>query len=391
MDDRSRFAELMRPFQEAARDPLETVRRWKAATGGRAVGCVGLHVPEEVISAAGMLPVLLLEKQGPILHADSHVQNNMCGYIRSLADQALSGELRGLDSLVILDSCHVIRMIGDSLRHSAADQVARIDFLFFPVSLERTEAPAYLLKELASFATRMEAVAGKAITPQDLAEAIRRHNVNRRQLQRLYQLRRQTPGLIGALEVATIVKASMCLPKGDHSALLAPLLEELERQSAGSPSASAGTPVIVSGSLCESCDEILAELEASGATIVDDDLFVGSRYFATLVGEEAPGLEALADAYINKVTPCPTVHRRGKDLGAYLGDMAQQANAQGVVTVVVKYCEPHYYGYLMQRRKLRERAIPQYMVEKEREAASQGQIKTRLQAFLEGIEVEASA
>ena len=381
----TRFDGLMQRFAEAAADPLGSVSRWKAAHAGKAVGCVGLHVPEEIISAAGMLPVMLLEKDGPLAHADAHVQNNMCGYIRSIADQALAGQLSGLDSLVILDSCHVIRMIGDSLRHSA-DQVARIDFLYLPVSLQRSEANKYLGTEIAGFAERMAAVAGRPITEADLDRAIRMHNDNRRLLQRLYSLRRGKPGLIGAVQVATVVKASMCMPKDEHSAILAELLTALEQRTA--PSLTGAVPIVVSGSLCESCDDILVALEKSGATIVDDDLFVGSRYFGTLVDESMPPLQALAQAYASQSAPCPTITRTERALGDYLGDMAERAKAAGVVSVVVKYCEPHYYSYLMLRRKLKQRSIPETMVEKERAGASEGQLRTRVQAFVESIETE---
>ncbi len=380
------FDQIAGQFQAIAEHPLETARRWKTATNGKVVGCVGLHVPEEVISAAGMLPVLLLEKEGPIVEAMEHVQSNMCGYIRSVADDALTGELTFLDSLVILDSCHVIRMIGDSLRHSAPD-VARIDFLSFPVSLQGAGVQPYLLGELASFARRMESVAGRPIDDASLRDAIRMHNANRRLLQRLYAMRRDHPGLISAVQVAAVVKASMCMPKDEHSLLLSELLESLDSRK--HEPESTRVPIVVSGSLCESCDGILQALEDAGASIVDDDLFVGSRYFNTLVDETREGLAALASAYLGKAAPCPTITRTDHHLGAYLGAMVRQANAVAVVSIVVKYCEPHYYAYLMARRQLKALAVAEYMVEKEREAESEGQIKTRLRAFLETIETGA--
>ncbi len=377
------FDRITSQFQAIAEHPLETALRWKAATNGKVVGCVGLHVPEEIISAAGMLPVLLLEKEGPIQKAMEHVQSNMCGYIRSVADDALTGELTFLDSLVILDSCHVIRMIGDSLRHSAPD-VARIDFLSFPVSLQGAGVQPYLLTELGSFVKRMELVAGRPIDEQSLRDAIRMHNANRRLLQRLYAIRRDHPGLINAVQVAAVVRASMCMPKDEHSVLLSQLLESLEKRKL--EPRSTGVPIVVSGSLCESCNAILQALEDAGATVVDDDLFVGSRYFSTLVDETEEATTALASAYLGKSAPCPTITRTDHHLGAYLGRMVQGANAAAVVSIIVKYCEPHYYSYLMARRQLKTLAIPEYMVEKEREAESEGQIKTRLRAFLETIE-----
>ena len=378
-----RVEHLLLQFKTIADNPSETVKRWKSATNRKVVGCVGLHIPEEIISAGGMLPIVLLEKDGPIRHADAHVQNNMCWYIRSIADQALTGDLSFLDSLVILDSCHVIRMIGDSLRISAP-QISRIDFLSFPVSLQIAAADKYLSDEMTSFLTRMEEVAGRSITEQDLSDAIRKHNDNRRLLQKLYCVRREKPGLLRAVDVGYIVKASMCMPKEEHSALLSQLLDALQER-VPDP-LNIGVPIVVSGSLCETCDDILQTLESSGATVVDDDLFVGSRYFSTLVDEEMRPREALSYAYFNQMSPCPTINRPDRSMGDHLAEMTTTAKAAGVVSIIVKYCEPHYYSYLMVHRKLRERLIPDYMVEKERDSASNGQIKTRVQAFLEAIE-----
>lgn len=381
-ETRREFEQVMRQFEAYAADPLGCARRWKDSTNGKVVGCVGLHVPEEIVAAAGMLPVLLLEKQGPIVEANAHVQNFMCGYIRSFADQALTGDLDFLDSMVILDSCHVIRMIGDLLRHSAP-QLSRIDFLYFPVSLQASGALNYLDSELVSFVKRMEEVAGRSISDEDLSEAIRRHNTNRRLFQSLYSLRRENPGIIDAVQVSNIVKSSMCMPKDEHSALLVELLQALE--SKRSERRRYSVPIVVSGCLCETCDEILASLEASGATVVDDDLYVGSRYFGTLIDETIPPLQGLANAYMNKIAPCPTVCNTDRNLGDYLAQMARNANAAGVINVIVKYCEAHFYSYLMLRRRLKDLGIPEYMVEKEHDASAEGQIKTRLQGFLEGL------
>lgn len=374
--------QLLEPFEAIARDPLATARKWKEAHGGRVVACVGLHVPEEIISAAGMLPFLLLDRKGPVPHADARVQNYMCGYIRSVVDQALGGDLDFVDSLVVLDSCHVIRMLGDALRR-ADRRPPRIDFLSFPVSLQGKEWQGFLQRELAGFVRRVEEIAGRAVTDDDLCAAIRRHNVNRRLLERLYAFRRARPGALSAVQVAHVVAASMCMPKDHHSALLIPLLEHLE--AGEQPTVDHRVPVIVSGSLCETCDDVLQSLEAAGAVVVDDDLFVGSRYFSTIVDEAGAPLQALGAAYAATSSPCPTVYAPGRRLGEHLSAVVRDADAAGVVSVIVKYCEPHYYAYLMLRRHLRDEAIPEYMIEKERDAASEGQIKTRLEAFLETL------
>ncbi len=298
----------------SASDPLKYAREWKEKTKGKVVGCMGLYVPEEIIHAAGMLPVILLEKDEPIQKAQAHIQNVMCGYIRSVVDQTVIGDYDFLDSLVAQDACHVIRMMLDIMKRNS--NVRRIDPLFFPVSIKKTQSYSYLIKELYSFIARMEEVSGQKITQENLRKSIELFNKHRQLLKEVYRLRREKPAILSAVEVSNIVKSSMVMPKEEHNALLEQLIQELEKAEV---KATNKVPLVISASLCETCDSyVLEAIEEAGGVIVDDDLYVGSRYFITEVPEDCPPIEALAYAYVNMVQPCPTRHAPSNNWGEYL-------------------------------------------------------------------------
>jgi benzoyl-CoA reductase/2-hydroxyglutaryl-CoA dehydratase subunit BcrC/BadD/HgdB len=142
----------------------------------------------------------------------------------------------------------------------------------------------------------------------------------------------------------------------------------------------------LTGSLCESPPERLLELvESVGGLVVDDDLYVGSRYFLNLVPDAANPLEALADAYLNMVCPCPTRIYPRLALGDYLVEKAARAGAKGIVVLIVKYCEAHNYTYPHMRRRFEAAGIPHLKIETEHETVALEQAKTRLQAFVEMI------
>jgi len=48
---------LISQFLEEARNPKQTVTNVMASTGKKAFGCFPIYVPEEIIYAAGVLPV----------------------------------------------------------------------------------------------------------------------------------------------------------------------------------------------------------------------------------------------------------------------------------------------------------------------------------------------
>ncbi len=111
--------ELLEEFKLRAREPEFAAKAWKEKTKGKVVGIAGLDVPEPLVHAAGMLPVVLLDRDEQVTLGNTHVEMHQCGYMRSLIDQALKGELEYCDELLFHDCCHIVRMLGDASTHSA--------------------------------------------------------------------------------------------------------------------------------------------------------------------------------------------------------------------------------------------------------------------------------
>jgi benzoyl-CoA reductase/2-hydroxyglutaryl-CoA dehydratase subunit BcrC/BadD/HgdB len=144
--------------------------------------------------------------------------------------------------------------------------------------------------------------------------------------------------------------------------------------------------LVLTGSLCEAPPIELTNLtEELGGVVVDDDLYTGSRYFVTEVPTRANPIEALAEAYLNMVAPCPTRIYPQLELGNYLVNMVKRANARGMIIIMVQYCEAHDYTYPHMRRHLDPACIPYLMIKTAHGTSSWEQTKTRLQAFLEII------
>jgi len=374
---------ILTQFEVIATEPLKYARQWKEKTQGKVVGCMGLYVPEEIVHAAGMLPIVIFEKDEHILKAQKHVQNVMCGYIRSVVDQSLLGDFDFLDCLVAHDACHEMRMLLDVMKRNSKG-LKRLEPLFFPVTLKKPHSWSYLIKELYSFISRMEEISGESISEEKLKNSIRLYNRHRQLLKEVYRLRRQKPGLLSAVQVSNIVKSSMSMPKEEHNILLEKLIKDLDVIEVKKTDK---VPLVVSGSLCETCDSyVLEAIEEAGGIIVDDDLYVGSRYFVSEVDEDAPPIESLAYTYINMVSPCPTRYDPNNDLSDYLANMVKKSGAKGIVNIMVEYCEAHAYSYFKLHTKMKEKKIPEYIIKTEHEVKQKEQVKTRVQSFIENID-----
>jgi benzoyl-CoA reductase/2-hydroxyglutaryl-CoA dehydratase subunit BcrC/BadD/HgdB len=170
--------------------------------------------------------------------------------------------------------------------------------------------------------------------------------------------------------------------KEEHSQLLGQLLGKLE---AKTPTSTERARLVISGSFCDMPEvDILDLVEDLGAMVVDDDLYVGRRYFQTLVNEQEEPLMALAQRYIDDV-PCPTKYNLNKDWSEYLLKLCRETKADGMIIILIKYCEPHALDYPRLKQCLSQDNMPHLLIETDHSGAT-GQIRTRLQAFIEMLQ-----
>jgi benzoyl-CoA reductase subunit C len=383
-DRESAANDILAFFRGIAKDPFGSLRAWKASTGKKIIGCMPMQIPEEIVHAAGALPVVIPEGEGPITAASKHIQYFFCGYARSVIDGVLKGKLDCLDGLVTQDTCHTMRPLFDIIEANRPFHYMRR--VFMPVALAKKQAKPFLLGELERFKTSVGDFVGKEIDDKALHKSIDIYNENRELMKRLYDLRRQSPGLMTLREMVDVTLAGMLMPKEDHSELLKKLLEALTKRKPPIPDANSRIRLVLTGSLCEAPPAELLELtEELGGVVVDDDLYTGSRYFLSRVPSLPNPIEALAEAYLHMTAPCPTRIYPEMKLGPYLVDRVRRAEAKGLIIILVKYCEAHDYTYPHMRRHLDPAGIPYLMIKTEHETSSVEQMKTRLQAFFEII------
>jgi benzoyl-CoA reductase subunit C len=378
----SKAEDVLSTFSHFVKDPYESLKSWKESTQKKIIGCMPMQIPEEIIHAAGALPIVIPESNEPITVASKHIQSFFCGYARSVIDAALKKKLDFLDGMVFQDTCHTMRPLFDIIH--ANRPVPYMKRIFMPLALAKPQAKPFLLGELERFKTSVETFVGNKIDDRSLQKSIDVYNENRELMKRLYDLRREMPEVITAKEMVAVTVAGMLMPKGDHSELLKKLIPALARRRPPIGDVESRVRLVLSGSLCEAPSAELLDLtEEMGGIVVDDDLYTGSRYFLTKVPTLQNPIEALAEAYMHGVAPCPTRIYPELKLGPYLVDMARRAKAKGIVIILVKFCEAHDYTYPHMRRFLDPAGIPYLMIKTEHETTSVEQTKTRLQAFLE--------
>ena len=370
--------------REISEDPYTYLKQWKEKTDGKIISCFGMHIPEEIVHASGMLPVIAWRSNEPVTLGHSHVATFNCGLTRSFIDDLVKDKLSFLDGIVTNRICLQTQGMPFILDQNV--KIPYVEYLSLPALYQNSAIKTYLIEEMERFKKSLEAYSGNTITTDNLNNSIQVYNKNRQLLKTIYDLRKKTPGIVKAKDLLHIVHSSMLMAKEENNELLKNVIDELNnRKDINIPE----NPirVIIYGGLCQTPNtEILDLIEASNMVIVDDDIFVGSKYFAKPVGVCDNPIEALADVYLNNTPPCPTKGDYKTDWTDFLIDMAEKNNAQGIITLLIKYCPPHMCYYPDIKNKLSEKGIPELLIEVEHEVVSFEQIKTRLQTFAEIIQ-----
>jgi len=371
-----------------SREPYVRLRDWRSSHNQKIIGCLPMYIPEEIIHAAGILPIVLMGEDIPTA-ANEFIQTNTCDVVRSTLDAAVLGKLDFLDGLVFSDICDPVQFL------AGVWKIAHPTPYFHVLDIPHKLSPSsreYLLKVWQEFRTSLEELSGKRITDQELNKSIHLYNQNRSLLRQLYDLRRANPGLISASDMVNIISVGLFMPKEEHNALLSELLVKAE----GKKTKGTGVGLMLGGYLCQKPpEEVLDLIEELGGVILDDEMYIGARYFAGEVMENNDPMVALVDYYINRI-PCTTMHYPEhylrtsatvrQDYPQFLIDTFKKSGADGLVILIVPFCDPYGFKYPTINAKLNEASVPFLMLETGLDKGALGTVRTRIQAFLEMLQ-----
>jgi len=367
--------EKLNDFYEAVSDTNNYVRNLKTS-GKKVLGYLCSYTPEEIIFAAGIHPVRLFGTAGNITLADAHLQSYACSLARGVLESALSGELDYLDGMVFPHTCDTIQRLSDIWRLNTK-------FGFFadvvlPVKLNTESAKEYMEDILQKFRSDLEEGMGVTITDRALEESIEKYNRIRGCLKTIYELHSTDPDILTGSDLHAIVKGSMIM---DRDYLLERLPEIIEMLKERKPSTGTGRKrIIMVGSICDHPD-VYTIIEKSGGVVVWDDLCTGSRYFEGLTGTEGNPVKAIASRYIERQI-CPAKHISNTARGDGIVEIVRKNNARGVIFLLLKFCDPHYFDYPYMKGFLDREDIPSILLEIEDQLPSEGQLMTRFETFI---------
>jgi len=333
------------------------------------------YVPEELIHAAGGHPFRLMGTPIKISHAQVHLPPYCCHLVKSSLESLLQGELDFLRGIVFSQTCDT--MLGLSDIWALQRRIPLHFNLAIPTHLDSERSRPYLKAEIERFKDFLDSHIGK-ITPQNLKASIQLFNHIRESQRDLYYRRSKNASQLPGEDFARIIRAGYLMDRSRYRELLEELMGALEEKSDGNKDR---VPIYVTGNMTHS-DTWFSLIEEAGALVVRDDLCSGARTFRLAVREDLDPIEALTERYFNSYF-CATKYRGAQAHVDTLLKDVQDSGARGVVFLLYKYCEDHFFDYPDLKAALESKGIPTLLLEVEDPSYSIGQLKIRIQAFVE--------
>lgn len=364
-------------FTDIYQNRHSLARKWKQE-GRKIFGYAYALVPEEVIYAAGIIPVHLTEG-GATAKGEEFIPEYFCDYSHSVLGQAVAGTYDYLDGVIIPDACVPLRTAGE-----VWELHLKPGFFYHYLNFPHRDFPQardYLLQEFLWLKQRIEDFCGQKISEQALRSAIDIYNKNRELLNRVYQFREEERSPLSGSEVCEVVKAGLVIPREEHNKMLEELLKELPRQQRKT---AGKVRLMVSSVIWEEIADtqvnFLRIIEETGGEIVCDDLTIGHRYFRELAPLKADLIEALVDRYRGKA---PVAFKMPVKVRAeMLLQEALKYRAKGAIFFVPKYCQSSLLHIPQIESRFKEKGIHTLVLESTDEMP-EAPTRTRIQAFLE--------
>ncbi len=372
---------MFKQFKDWYRDRHRYAREWQARTGGEVVATMCTYVPEEVLLAAGMLPVRVLGAHQTQNVAEPHIFGMFCPFSRDSLAQGLLGHYDYCSGVVLAQSCLHYRQTFTSWR----DHVKSVKWDYYlpmPNEVQSVFARARHRDEVAGFCRYLEEVRGAPVSEAALRQAIDTMNENRRLLRELFALRRQPEPPLSGSEALYASLTAQFVCREEHNQALRQVLAALpERLPRGSP----GLRVMTIGS--ENDDLGFMEMiESLGATIVIDDQCSGTRNFWNEARPHESPLAAIADRYCVRPA-CPTKDFPAHTRFDHVLGLAQDYGVDAAIFLQQKFCDPHEADYPELKRHLEVQGIPTLFLEFDI-TNPLGPFRTRIEAFFETLREE---
>ena len=352
------------------------------------IGAFCVFVPEELVLAVdGILVGLCTGAEFGFEEAEKYLPRNTCALIKAAFGFKLGKVcpyIETVDLLVGENTC-------DGKKKSYEVLGNLIDNLYvMDLPQTKSESGKALLKaEYRKFMEKVEQLSGRKIDAAALKKGIQIANDKRNAMHRLARLRQADAAPISGLDALLINQIFFYDDPIRFTGSVNGICDELEaRINAGNSVAPKTTPrIVLSGCpMAVPNWKIPYIVEGSGAVIVGEESCVGERGTRNLTSDAGNTVDQLLDNIVDRFfeIDCAVFSPNSSRLN-HIRQMSKDYAADGVIHYCLQFCQPYQIESGAIENTLERESIPVLRLETDYSQEDVGQLKTRIEAFIERI------
>jgi benzoyl-CoA reductase/2-hydroxyglutaryl-CoA dehydratase subunit BcrC/BadD/HgdB len=357
-------------------------------SGRKIIGSYCVFVPEEIVLAANATLVGLCAGADFVTEeVEKLLPRNTCALIKSTFGFKLGKVcpyLEATDMVVGENTCD-----GKKKAYETFSELVDNLYVMDLPQMKSAQGRELLKSEYYRFKTAVEQLTGVTVTAESLHAAIKTVNAKRAAIHRLSKLRQANPAPISGLD-ALLANQVFCYDNpARFTASVEKICDELETRIAeGKGAFPEKTPrILVSG-----CPQAVPNwklpllVETSGAVIVGEESCIGERGTRNLTKDSGKTVEEMMEAIVDRYyqVDC-AIFTPNPDRLAHIQEMAAKYRADGVIHYGLQFCQPYLMESIGVEKALEERDIPTLRLETDYSMEDMGQLKTRIEAFIEQL------
>lgn len=370
----------------------ELVRKAKE-DGKKCIGSVCYTIPEVLLNLPGCFPVRLrAPRTGSLEMGTYYMTSFLCEYTRALLERAIEGGYQFLDCMIAPDGCTMINRCVENMELLKIN--TKEDFFYqyleVPMKDDENALKLYIGQCKTKILDQLRDRWGIDTSDEAMREAVKKYNKMCSIINQIGDFRKEDNPRITGYEFHIICLVSYVCPIDLILDKLEETLEELETRVPDEKKKYRARVVVV-GSEIDDVDMIKL-IEDSGALVVADRFCYGSLPGRAPIelNDEEDVLTQICSHYIH-TTMCPR-HMNSAKMNRrreYVDEIAKAYKADGIIYEQMKFCDPWAYERMAGTFIMREEyKYPVLSIDRPYAVGNSGQIRTRVQAFVESIEIK---
>ena len=368
--------EIINEFKAIADNPRKAMDDYKKETGKGAVGIMPVYCPEEIVHAAGYLPIGMWGAQKKqISKARTYLPPFACSIMQSVMELQLEGVYDDLEAVIFSVPCDTLKCMSQKW-----DRPVPAIVFTHPQNrkIAKDAANVFAREEFNIVKEKLEDILDVHISNKAIKNSIAVYNENRAACREFSDVAAEYAAVVTPSDRHAVIKARWFMEKSRHTALVKELIAALKAEPAPEFK---GKKIIVTGIQVEPYD-VLDIFQENGFAIVADDLAQETRNFRQDVPDDDDALMALARAW-NEFDGCSLATDANKPKGQMIIDAVKKYGADAVVVCMMKFCDPEEFDYPILLQEFEAAGVKNLYIEVDQESTAFEQVKTRIQTFAE--------